>query len=541
MKKKKIFKLLLRVFLSIVVLIAIGGAYVYSIMPKSIGSPIKLDQSLFRPGNEIKSTRFIGKPAIELARLIRSHQATSYDIVKEHLDYIRANNYKYNAFIFLRDTEALADAKRADEFISKGDTLNKPLLGIPISIKEMFWVKGSPSTMNAKMYGFIAPEDATVVKHLKKAGAIILGTTNVPYMLQDYQTQGEVYPTANNPYDTSRTPGGSTGGGAAAVSSGFSTLELGSDMGGSIRIPAAFCGLYGMKPSFGTVNITEGIGADTATRFTRMACASAGPLARNPQDLDLMWQVLKTTPIDKNFQKPCKYLPVDPKPLNGYKIAYMGEWKHGNHKAEIGDDVKNVLIRLRDSLSQHGVTLNNTAPDLYDEMEKNFFGSFCSMMAEGQPWLIRKFIGMDLKKWSVTDNVPNNNFQAGLDALKDASDAKWQHLVKERNSLISWWDEFFKEYDFFVCPVTYGPAIKKCPSFSEITLEDGTKMPYFHYFQYTIIFNATGHPCLTIPMGLNKPGLPIALQIVGPYYSEDRLIHFAKLIQPLVGGYIQPK
>lgn len=528
---------------SLILLAAAFGLYVYSILPKPIGTPPKLQAELFsKPEYPFPMEgKFIYKSATELSKMIKNHQATSVEIVTEFISNIKNNNYKYKAIIYLREKEALQDAKLADEAISKGDTLDKPLLGVPITIKEHYWVKGSPCTMNAKMYGFIAPDDAVVVKHLKDAGAVILGTTNVPYMLQDYQTQGEVYPTANNPYDTTRTPGGSTGGGAAALAAGFTTLELGSDMGGSIRIPSSFCGLYGLKTTFGTINITEGGGPDTVTKYTRLACASGGPLARTPDDLQLAWNVLKTTPMDKKFQQPIQFLPVDNKPLSEYKIAWIGEWKHGKRTAEIGSDVKDALKRLTDSLNRHGVQTNNTAPDLYDDMEKNFFGSFSSMIGEGQPWLLRKFIGVDLKKWGEADNVPNENFQAALDALNDASDEKWQQLENDRKKLIAKWDEFFKQYDFFVCPITYGEAIKKCPTFSELTLDDGTKMPYFHYFQYTVIFNATGNPCITIPMGLNKQGLPIGLQIVGPYYSEDKLIHFAKLIESLVPSFQQPK
>ncbi|MFN8278841.1 MAG: amidase family protein [Saprospiraceae bacterium] len=529
------------IILGSILLLAIAlGIYVYTIIPKPIGSPVKLQEALFvKPAQAFPMDgKYIYKSATELAAMIRHREATSVEVVTEFLNNIRNNNYQYNALIWIRAEEALQDAQRADQMVAQGDTTNHLLLGVPVTIKEMYWVKGSPSTLNAKMYGFTAPDDATVVKQLKSAGAIILGTTNVPFMLMDYQTQGEVYPTASNPYDTSRTPGGSTGGGAAALAAGMTALELGSDMGGSIRIPSAFCGLYGLKTTLGAINMTEGTSPDTTFKYSRFACASAGPMARTAADLQLMWQVLKNTPLDKKFQQPIQWLPASQKNLGDYKIAWMDDWKHGAKTAEASADVKKALTQWTDSLRAHGVHVEKTAPDLYDEMEKCFFGSFASMMAENQPWLIRKFIAMDLSKWNADGK--NENFQSAMDALNDATDAEWKKSVAQRNSLVAKWDAFFKQFDFFVCPVAYGEAIKKCPSFSTLQLPGGKSMSYASYFPFTTIFNATGHPCVTIPLGLNGEGLPIGVQIVGPYYSEDEMLHFAQLITPLIAGFVQP-
>src|ERR1043165_8290479 len=197
-----------------VLLLLIVGLYLFSTLPKPIGGPIALQKELFqKPEKPFPVTgKFTYKSAVELATMIRNHEATSVEIVTDFVNNIKNNNYKYNAFIYLREKEALEDAKNADELIAAGDT-SKPLLGVPICIKEHYWVTGSPSTVNAKMFGFIAPRDAAIVQQIKNSGAVILGTTNVPFMLGDWQTQGEIYPTASNPYDTTRTPGGSTGGG----------------------------------------------------------------------------------------------------------------------------------------------------------------------------------------------------------------------------------------------------------------------------------------------------------------------------------------
>ncbi|MFN8352844.1 MAG: amidase family protein [Spirosomataceae bacterium] len=524
----------------VLLLIALAfGLYLYSIIPPAIGTPPTLQAVLFqKPTQPLPiANKYIYKSATELAALIRSREATSVEIVKEHLAYIKNNNWKYNALIWLREAEALQEAQLADEAVAQGDTLNKPLLGVPVTIKEMFWVKGSPSTMNVKMMGFVAPHDGEVVRQIKQAGAVVLGTTNVPYMLSDYQTQGEIYPTASNPYDTTRTPGGSTGGGAAALAAGFTPLELGSDLGGSIRVPAAFCGLYALKPTFGSVNITQGTGPDTTTKFTRMALASGGPLARNVADLKLMWRVLRETKPDERFQQKISWKSASTKTLNQYKIAWVDAWKHGNETVKVSRDVSKKLTQLTQTLVGQGVVVSQKVPDTYDAMFKLFLGSFASMMSEGQPWLLRKLIAMDFKK--MDNGLPH--FSAFYEAMDDNSDAKWKQLQTDRKALIDQWEAFFKQHDFLICPITYGTPFPKCPQGTPLKGDNGELMPYMNYFPYAAIFNATGHPCVSIPVGLNKDGLPIGLQIVGAYHSEEELLHFAELIAPLTAGFIKPK
>ncbi len=535
-KLKKVLKYT-GVSVGILLLLSAGlGIYINSIIPKPIGKPIILQDLFTKPAtSKAFEGKYIYLPATDLARRIRNREISAEAVVKECIANIKANNWKYNALIWLREEDALREARLADEAVAKGDTTGKPLLGVPITIKEMFWVAGSPSTMNAAMYGFIAPRNAVVVNHLQDAGAVILGTTNVPYMLSDYQTQGEVYPAGNNPYDTSRTPGGSTGGGAAALAAGFSALELGSDLGGSIRIPAAFCGLYGLKPTYGVVNITEGVGPDTVTKFTRMALASAGPLARSAEDLELVWEVLKHTKPDVRFQQPVNWKPTPAKTLKEYRIAWMDEWKHGNNVVHVGADVKTKLGALVDSLQGRVGVLKREAPDNYDAMARSFFGSFGAMMSEGQPWLLRKFIGMDFKKWDNGDG----NIDALFESLSENGDEHWQQLQTDRKKLIATWEAFFTQYDVFICPITYGPAIKKCPQGSALQ-GDHALMPYADYFPYANIFNATGHPCIVVPMGLNKDGLPVGIQVVGPYYSESMLIQFARLLAPYTPGFVKP-
>jgi amidase len=535
---KKILKWI-GIILGSLVLIAIGfGLYVKSILPKFDSKPVVLQKELFqRPAQPFPMEgKYIYKSATELASMFYGGQATSLEIVTEFLNNIKNNNYKYNALIYIREQEALEDARKADEELAKGDTANKPLLGVPVTIKEMFWVKGSPSTWNAKLYGFTAPRDAEVVKQIRNAGAIILGTTNQPFMLADYQTQGEVYPTANNPFDTTRTPGGSTGGGAAALAAGFTTLELGSDFGGSIREPAVFCGLWSLKSTYGAVNITDGTSPDSAFVYTRLAMESAGPLARTPDDLKLMWDVIRNTILDTRFQKPIDWKPSSEKTLDQYKVAWTDEWKVKEGNVKVSDDTKQKLNTFIDLLKRHNVDVEKKAPDIYNDLQKMFLSTFGSMMGENKPWLLRKFIEMDYEK---ADDGSENS-ESFRNAIMDASDNGWKKIQAEREILIAKWEDFFKQYDFFICPVTYDAAFKKCEPWKPIKADDGKTVEYMNYVAYSYVINATGHPTITVPLGLNKQGLPMGIQIIGRYYSEPELLHLAKLLEPLIQKFQKP-
>lgn len=538
-KTKKILKWVGIVFGGLILIVVCLGIYLNSVLPKFNSVPIVLQKELFEKPKVLlpMEGKFIYKSASELAILIRSKKATSLEIVTEFINHIKNNNYKYNALIYLREKEAIEDAKLADMAIAAGDTLNKPLLGVPITIKELYWVKGSPSTLNVKMYGFIAPRNAAVVSQLKSAGAVILGTTNVPIRLSDYQTQGEVYPTASNPFDLTRTPGGSTGGGAAAVAAGFSPFELGSDLGGSIRVPATYCGLWALKTSFGAINITDGTNPDSSFAFNRFAMASAGPLARDPKDLQLMWNVLVNTKIDSKFQKPIAWKEASNKKLSDYKFAWVDEWPTKQGKIKVSETTKGKMKLLKDSLLNRKASLVEDTPLDYYELHNMFLRTFGFMLSENQPWLIKKLIQLDFQK----SDDGSGNFEIFNESIMDGSVAGWEKTQQERQKLILKWEAFFTKYDFFICPVTYDAAFKKQESWKDIKADDGNTINYMGYVPYSYIINATGHPAITVPLGLNKLGLPIGIQIVGPMYSEPELLHLAELLYPLTSKFVAPK
>lgn len=479
--------------------------------------------------------KYLFKSALELAAMIRNHEATSVDIVKEFIANIKNNNYKYNAIVWLREKEALEEAAKADEAVAKGQQLSA-LHGVPVTVKEEYWIKGSPVTLNSLLHkDFIAPEDGELIKQLKKSGAIILGKTNIPTMLMDFQVQGEIYPPANNPYDTTRTPGGSSGGAAAALAAGFTTIELGSDLGGSIRLPSSFCGLYGLKTTFRSLNITQGDGPGIATKKRRFALNVAGPMARTPEDLEAAWLILRDAKPDTVIQQHINWKKPSERKINQYRLAWIDDWENGSATPKASKDVKEKLNQLINSLTQQGAPVKKTAPDTYNEMMRSYFVCLGLLAGEGLSDEERKAISKNMKPWDDGTGTLTPFYEA----INNPDDSAWTKWLRENKLLKEKWESFFKQYDFLICPITFGPAFKKCPKGTPINI-DGTTISYFNYAPYTTILNPIECPSITIPLGLNKDGLPITIQIIGPRFSEPELLYFAKLIQSLTPGFIRP-
>src|SRR5262245_16633272 len=231
--------------------------------------------------------------ATELARRIRVREISSAEVTEAFLARIAAHNIKLNAIVHLFDRDARSRAKEADEALARGQSWGA-LHGVPVTIKESFLIANTPSTLNSRrMKDSIAAEDAVAVKRIKSAGAIILGKTNVPAELRGYQVKGDIYPEGRNPHRLECSPGGSTGGGAAAIAAGMTALELGADSGGSLRVPAHFCGVFCLKPTDKTIPRTGMVPLPKAARGWLVNMAQPGPLGRSIDDLELLWEIIR--------------------------------------------------------------------------------------------------------------------------------------------------------------------------------------------------------------------------------------------------------
>ncbi|MBS1622241.1 MAG: amidase [Bacteroidetes bacterium] len=483
--------------------------------------------------------RYIYKSATELAGLIREGKATSTDIVKEHLGQIHDHNDKLNALISIFAEEALQQAELCDREAMEGK-FRGPLHGVPVTVKEQFWMKGKRCTVNFKMFkDFVASEDAVIVKRIKNSGAIILGQTNVPRMLIDYQVAGDIYPEGKNPYNTDYSPGGSTGGGAAALAAGFTTLELGEDFGGSVRVPANFCGLYGLKPTEKTVPFHGNGPLSNNTNSFLMHMIQAGPLARSVDDVELLWNIIKgPDESDRNIPD-INWQPSSGKSLADYKIAWTDSWPGFETSTQISKLIQSLAITLKTL----GCIIEKKIPDntIHQESLETFVGLFPYIIVQGTPRLARSLIKLELygkflkgikKELPHLVKIMNQAFKFNVN--------HYGKMILQRSLITQRWEHFFNDFDFLICPVAFGPSYKRCKLGTKLHY-DGKEMIYLNYaWPYVACFNASGNPSLTIPLGLGEEGLPLGVQIVGKYWSEPELFNFSKKVAALTRGFIKP-
>lgn len=478
---------------------------------------------------------FIYRSACELAQLIREKKATSTEIVREHLTRIKERNGELNAFVEVFEDEALAAAAERDRQAEAGKFLG-PLHGVPVSIKEQFWIKGKRSTINATMHrDFVAPEDAVIVNRIRESGAVLLGHTNVPRFLLDYQVCGDVYPEGKNPYNTDYTPGGSTGGGAAAVAAGFSPLELGGDLGGSIRVPSNFCGLYGLKPTERTVPLHGNVPLPGNFHTFIVHMTQAGPLARTLEDIEILWKVIVGPhESDRNTARIEWLAPVKTS-LSEYKVAWVDGWPD----YPVSKQVSGAIREFVGKLELQGCKLENRGPDgnLHDESLNLWAGILPYIIAQGAPWFVRRLLKMDVLSKAFKGA---KKYRKNFDKAFRMSANHYGEMMLRRNLLVSGWEQFFHKYDFLICPGGFGPAFPRTKVGSRLRY-DGTEMIYSDYlWPFVACFNASGHPALSVTLGLGKEGLPLGVQIVGPYWSEPELIAFAKQATQLTDGFVKP-
>jgi amidase len=473
--------------------------------------------------------------ALALARQVARGELTSSDLVRAQLARIRQLNPTLNAVVVLQEEQALQEAAACDQEAQRG-ALRGPLHGIPMTVKEQFWVRGTPSTLNTKlMRGWVAAEDSLTVTRLKKAGAIILGKTNVPLNLLDYQVWGDLYPEGKNPYSPDHTPGGSSGGSAAALASGMTPLELGGDFGGSVRVPAHFCGVYGLKPTENSVPI-HGMGPTPAGLKGFVShMAQAGPMARTPEDLELAWTIIRGPDVRDRSVPRIAWRDVSGRTLRDYRIAWVDGWP--GYPA--GAQTRAAVRRFVDILAQQGARVTEVSPtgDLHRRTLALYVRLFPQLIAQGVPGLF-----LPLMKHQIRSTLMKgfDAFQREYDQGFRPSFANYAETLTLRAAIVAEWERFLEPYDLLVCPASYGPAFRRCQIGTPLPAE-GATMAYVTYaWPYVACFNASGHPAMSVPLGLGDDGLPLGVQLVGPYWSEPDLLQVARLAAPHAAGFVPP-
>jgi amidase len=472
--------------------------------------------------------------ATELARRIRDREISSAEVTEAFLARIAAHNSKVNAIVHLLETDARARAKEADEALARGQSLG-PLHGVPVTIKEMFLMANTPSTLNSmRMKDFIASEDAVVIRRIKSAGAVILGKTNVPANLQDYQVQGDIYPEGKNPHRLECSPGGSTGGGAAAVAAGLTALELGADGGGSLRVPAHFCGVFSLKPTDKTIPRYGMVPRPKGARGWLVNLGQPGPLARSIDDLQLLCEVIRgPDPSDFEIAR-IEWRPPSGRSLEQLRVA----WTDGFEPYIAGTETREQLAALAVLIERTGARVEKAAPGIHPRATEVFVHLLGALLGQDMPWLVRKIFPMVVAR-GLLKGQPHM-----LRVLRRALKMNTQEYAAAlgvKRALVEDIERFFGSYDVLLAPVSFGPAFRRCKQGSALDF-DGAMGPYNNYCEpYVAPFNASGHPALVMPLGTSKDGLPIGVQLIGPYWSEPELLHMARQLSPLTKGFVSPQ
>lgn len=476
------------------------------------------------------------QPAGQLAKSIREKQVTSVEVLEAHLQQIGKHNPRLRAIATLNEEGARRRATEADEAIARGNIWG-PLHGVPVTVKDSFETAGLRTTSSyLPLARYVPDQDATVVARLRGAGAIILGKTNMPALCGDYQSNSRLFGRANNPWNLARTPGGSTGGGAAAVAAGLSPLEIGSDIGGSVRVPAHFCGIFGFKPTehrvSGAGHIPPLPGAEKSAR----KLISFGPLARSVADLRLSLQVI-AGPDDRD--PTVSAMPLDTpsgRPLRQRRFAWMDDFAG----VPVTADTRAALEKLAGELAALGCRVERVAPRDFDFRsawrtcnEIAAAERHSSTFAVGRLLMIMGTVFMPFKS-PMTDG-----YSRGLRLGKSG----YARAIERRAALTRSLEEFLADWDAWICPVASVPAFKHRTALARARpfSVDGRRLSYeMTASAHTALFNFTGSPAAVLPLTLSQDGLPIGVQLVGRHWQDMELLDVAEQVAEVAGQFWSP-
>ena len=417
------------------------------------------------------SNDIIFESATELAEQIKNKKLSSLELTQAYIDQIEKHDEKINAVPVRRFEQALREAKEADEDLAKGE-LRGPLHGVPMTIKESYVMKDTPST-----WGDIAhkdnfsDKDGLIVSRFKSAGAHFLGKTNVPLDLADFQSYNEIYGTTNNPWNLDHTPGGSSGGRAAAPAAGFSGLEAGSDIGGSVRTPAHYSGVYGLKPTWGIVpmaghEIIEGVpDADVSV---------CGPLARSAEDLALALSIMAGPTERESVGWSLNLAEKDITSLKDFRVVL---WPTDD-LAPASQETQERVHAIGDTLSKLGAKVSDTARPEFDirKSHDNYLSLTNAVMSSAKSPAVVEKIQEIVENLDPEDGSPEAvNARAAVMLHRD-----WIRHDFRREKFRRAWDEGFKDWDIVVCPQSTAPAIKHDhrPWAERSMTVDGEERPY---------------------------------------------------------------
>lgn len=475
--------------------------------------------------------------ASELMAVMDSREASSVELTQAAIARIERYDDQINA-LCVRDFQgAIAAAKDADSARARGET--KPLLGIPITIKESFNIGGLPTTWGIPPFKDWKPtEDAVAVSRVKSAGAVILGKTNVPLALGDLQSYNTIYGTTNNPWDLTRTPGGSSGGSAAALAAGFGALSVGSDIAGSLRVPAHCCGIFAHKPSFGLLPGRGHTPPSVPPLPYDRDLTVIGPMARSAADLSLLFDVL-AEPDEMTSGKAFK-LNLPPSRhdnLRDYRVLVIDT----HPLIPTSASVLAAIDGLAAQLDQAGATVARHSHLLPDPAEASrlYMRLLMSSLSSTIPVEAYEALRGEAGKLDAADlSLAAERIRGWTMSHRD-----WLVADMQRAKLRQAWRELFTEFDVVISPVLPTPAFLQDQSLDQWRRSidiDGTSHNYGDQLVWAGMATMPGLPATALPVARSKDGLPIGIQAIGPMFEDRTTLCFAELMEAEIGGFVPP-
>jgi Asp-tRNA(Asn)/Glu-tRNA(Gln) amidotransferase A subunit family amidase len=460
-----------------------------------------------------------------MAKSVRAREISPVELVEAHLRQVERLNPKLNAFVYVDAEGARRQAREAERAIATNSNAESlgPLYGVPLSVKSSIDVAGWPCECGSALRkGYIPAEDAPLVARLRAAGAIMLGNTNAPEFLMAYETDNLLYGRTNNPWDLSRTSGGSSGGEAAAIAAGCSAGGVGSDGGGSIRIPAHYTGICGLKPTPGRVPATGHYPA-SAGPFAQLGVV--GPLARTIADVACLFEVMAGPEPGDPASSPVPLRRWHENEIHKLRIAYFED----DAETPVTEETAAAVRTAAEALRAQGFELESWRPQNLNRVWQlwwNLFGRGVQMAFEPTVEGREGELSPVLQAWraNVEKHPPLNsrdwlNTLIGRDALREK-------LLRQ-----------MEQFPILLCPVCAIPAFRHGER--EWTVR-GRKVEYLKAMSYSQWFNLLGFPAAVLPVGRSPEGLPIGVQIVGRPWEDEAVLAVAEKIEQATGGFRRP-
>ncbi|MCC7075500.1 MAG: amidase [Acidimicrobiia bacterium] len=474
-------------------------------------------------------------PAVECLAMLASGEVSSRELLDMYLERNTRFGGTLNAVVTFDADRARARAAAADDAHVRGESWG-PLHGLPMTVKDELPTAGIRSTYGSPRHSGNVPDaDSVPVRRLRAAGAVIFGKTNLPAYGSDVQTYNRLFGTTNNPWDVTRTPGGSSGGAAAALAAGLTALEVGTDIGGSIRTPAAYCGVYGHKPTWGIVP-NPGRVDDPPGYYVECDIATAGPMGRSAADLDLGLGVL-AGPDDDTAVAWRLDLPA---PRHGRLDAFRVAAWLDDPSCPTEPEVLETLVGAVASLREAGVRVDETARPpfplsrAYDVYRRLLYSSLSRAMPA--PSALAPLAHL----------LPPGHEVLRAARAYGVSHAKWLAWNEERRQLQEGWAGFFREWDVLITPVTPVLPLHHDHRYPLMIMRDmpsalgaGTR-PYIDQLAWVGAVGGCYLPATSAPVGQAASGLPVGVQVVGPYLEDRTPLAFARLMAAVLGGFTPP-